>query len=168
VRHEFLEGEIYAMAGGSPLHAALAMAVGARFVDALRGGPCRVFSSDLRVRVPQTGLVTYPDVTVVCGEVKGDPGSSETVINPLAVVEVLSDSTMDYDLGEKFEHYKRLDTLKAVVYLWQTERRIEARQRDAGGAWAAAAYGAGEVAHIEALGCGLDVDAVYGDAGSPP
>ena len=165
VRHEFLEGEIYAMAGGSPLHAALAMAVGARFVEALRGGPCRVFSSDLRVRVLQTGLATYPDVTVVCEEVRSDPSSRETVTNPLVVVEVLSDSTMDYDLGEKFAHYKQVDTLEAVVYVWQTERRMEVRHRDAGETWAAVAAGPGEVARIDALGCGLEVDAVYRDAG---
>jgi len=165
VRHEFLNGAIYAMAGGSPLHAALAMAVGARLVEALRGGPCRVFSSDLRVRVRQTGLATYPDVTVVCGDVSSDPESRETVANPLVVVEVLSNSTMEYDLGDKFEHYRQIETLQAVVYVWQTERRIEVRRREGDGSWASVASGPGEAARIDALGCGLEVDEVYRDAG---
>jgi Uma2 family endonuclease len=166
VRHEFLNGAIYAMAGGSALHAALAMAAGARLLDALRGGPCRVFSSDLRVRVRPTGLATYPDVTVVCGDVSSDPDSRETVANPLVVVEVLSDSTMEYDLGDKFEHYRQIESLRAVVYVWQSERRIEVRRRGADGSWASASSGPGDGARIDALGCGLEVDGVYADAGA--
>src|SRR4051812_20568072 len=107
VKHEFLDGNIYAMAGGAPLHAALAAAVATALSNALRGGPCRVFSSDLRIRVLATGLASYPDVTVVCGALRTDPESADTVTNPMVVVEVLRDSTMDYDLGEKLEHYRK-------------------------------------------------------------
>src|SRR3970040_481974 len=76
VKHEFLDGNIYAMAGGSPLHAALSVSVAAALLSSLRGRPCRVFSSDLRVRVAATGLATYPDVTVVCTELRHDPDSA--------------------------------------------------------------------------------------------
>jgi Uma2 family endonuclease len=103
VRHEFLEGEIYGMAGGTPEHAALTMSAGAALLAAARGGPCRVHSSDLRVRVLATGLVTYPDVTVVCGPYETDPDSPTTITNPRVVVEVTSDSTEEYDRGEKLE-----------------------------------------------------------------
>ena len=70
IKHEFLDGEIYAMAGGTPAHAALSVSFSAALLNHLRGGPCRVYSSDLRVRVVETGLATYPDVTVVCGELQ--------------------------------------------------------------------------------------------------
>ena len=82
VRHEFLAGEIYAMAGGTPQHAALAMAVGAALLNQTRGGPYRVHSSDLRIRSLATGLTTYPDVSVVCGPYETDPQDKNTIVNP--------------------------------------------------------------------------------------
>ena len=164
VKHEFLEGNIYAMAGGSPLHAALSAAVATALSNALRGGPCRVFSSDLRIRVLATGLASYPDVTVVCGALLTDPESADTVTNPTVVVEVLSDSTMDYDLGEKLDHYRKIPSLNAVVYVWQTERRIEVRERGTATAWTAAVARSGDRAHIHALDCDLLVDELYRDA----
>jgi len=87
---QHLEGEIYALAGGTPARAALAMAIGAAFVNQLRDKACRVMSSDLRVRVLATGLATYPDVTVVCGALERDPESRTTVVNPTVVVKVPS------------------------------------------------------------------------------
>jgi Uma2 family endonuclease len=125
-----------------------------------------VFSSDLRVRVLATGLATYPDVSVVCGAPASDPDSRETVTNPVVVVEVLSDSTIDYDLGEKFEHYKKIETLMAVVYVWQQDRKIEIRRRE-GQTWVSSFAGPGETARLEALGCGLPVDDLYREA-TPP
>jgi Uma2 family endonuclease len=165
VRHEFLDGEIYAMAGGSILHAALAGAVLGSLHGQLAGG-CRIFTSDLRVRVLATGLACYPDVTIVCGGVQSDPESKETVANPTVVVEVLSPATMDYDLGEKFEHYRQIPSLRAVVYLWQDRPQIEVRARDAGEAWRATDFGPSSVAQIEGLGCVLDVDAIYAQSGA--
>lgn len=167
VKHEFLDGNIYAMAGGSPLHAALSMAVGVALSACAKGGRCRVFPSDLRIRVLATGLATYPDVSVVCGPPIADPESADTVTNPTAVVEVLSDSTMDYDLGEKLDHYRQIPSLKAVAYLWQKERRIEVRQRGADDTWSSAVARAGDVARIDALECALAVDEIYA-AAEPP
>ena len=140
------------------------MAVGGALLAQLRGGPCRAFSSDLRIRVPATGLATYPDVTVVCGPLEADPDSGATVTNPAVIIEVLSPSTKDYDLGEKFEHYRKLPSLQAVVYVWQDRRQIEIRART-GDAWRSETCGSGGVAKIEALGCTLDVDALYVRAG---
>ena len=106
VRHEFYAGEIYAMAGGTPEHAAMAAAIATLFGRQLEGGACRVYSSDLRVRVLATGLATYPDVTVICGKSERDPDSPTHVTNPKVVVEVLSPGTEDYDRGEKLQHYQ--------------------------------------------------------------
>ena len=166
VKHEFLEGEIYGMAGGNPRHAALSLAVGATLLMQLRGGHCRAFSSDLRVRVLETCLATYPDVTVVCGPLEHDPESNTTVTNPRVLVEVLSRSTEAYDLGEKFEHYARIPSLAAVLYVWQTEDRIEMRRREPDGTWSSSVFRAGDTVAIEAIGCSLRVDDVYQDAAS--
>ncbi len=164
VKHEFLDGEIYAMAGGTPEHAALAAVVTTVLGEQLRGGPCRVYSSDLRVRILATGLATYPDVTIVCGPTERDPQSATHVVNPRIVIEVLSDGTEEYDRGEKLEHYKKVSSLMAVVLVSHRERKIEVWSREAS-AWEVTVHGSGQVARIPSLDCRLDVDAVY-DAAS--
>lgn len=160
-KHEFLEGEIYAMAGGTPEHAALSVAVSSILLAQLRGGACRVFSSDLRVRVRATGLVTYPDVSVVCGALERDPESPSTVLNPRAVVEVLSDGTEAYDRGQKLDHYRRVPSLAAVVLVSHRTRYIEVWERGPDAAWNYREYGGGQIASIDALPARLPVDEVY-------
>jgi Uma2 family endonuclease len=115
VRHEFYRGEIYAMAGGTPEHAAMAAAITAILGRQLDPKSCRAYSSDLRVRVLATGLATYPDVTVICGASQRDPESATHVTNPKLVVEVLSHSTADYDRDEKLEHYRQIPSLDVLV-----------------------------------------------------
>ena len=132
VKHEYLEGEIYAMAGGSPARAELSLAVGAALRAQLQDTQCRVFSSDLRVRVSATGLATYPDVTVVCGALERDKDGHDTVLNPKVLVEVSSDSTERYDRGEKFEHYKQIPSLDEYVLLSQKEAHLETWRREDG------------------------------------
>jgi Uma2 family endonuclease len=160
-KHEFLNGEIYGMAGGTPEHAALSVAVSSALLAQLRGGPCRVYSSDLRVRVLATGLATYPDVTVVCGELERDPESAATVVNPRVVVEVLSDGTEAYDRGEKLEHYRRIPSLRAVVLVSHRAPGLELWQRTSEGPWEGREFGPGETAVIESLPARLPVDEVY-------
>lgn len=160
VRHEFYEGEIYAMAGGTPEHAAMAAAVTASLVTQLRGSPCRVYSSDLRVRVLATGLATYPDVTVICGPTERDPSSPNHVTNPRLIVEVLSRSTADYDRGEKLQHYQQISALEAVVLVDPAAPRIELWARGPNG-WHSEQFAAGEVVTLAAIGAVLSVDDVY-------
>ena len=160
VKHEYLKGEIYAMAGGSPAHAELSLAVGAALREQLQDKPCRVFSSDLRVRVDATGLATYPDVTVVCGALERDKDGRETVLNPKVLVEVLSDSTERYDRGEKFEHYKQIPSLDEYVLLSQKEALLEAWRRE-DGSWRRREARAGEHLMLESIECELVVDALY-------
>jgi len=167
VKHEFLEGAIYAMAGGTPRHAALTLAVAASLFNGLRGGSCRAFSSDLRIRVLASGFAGYPDVTVVCGALEHDPASESTVTNPKLLVEVLSTSTQAFDLGEKFEHYKRIPTLQSVVYVWQDEIRVELRTRGSDGSWQSRTFQTGETIPLADIGCHLSVDEIYRDAAPP-
>ena len=166
VKHEYLAGEIYAMAGGSVRHAGLSASITAMLHSQLRGR-CRVYSSDLRIRALATGLASYPDVTVVCGAAETDPESADTVVNPAVLVEVLSPGTIDYDLGEKFEHYRQIPSLKAVVYVWQDRRQIEVRYRIGSESWQTdTTSGSSAIARIDALGCDVDLDALYVDAGA--
>lgn len=167
VKLEWFRGQIHAMGGGTPTHAAIhaqvILALGVR----LRGGPCQVFSSELRVRVLEADVATYPDVTILCGPRVLDPADKNAVTDATALVEVLSPSTEDYDRGAKFEAYKRLPSLRHYVLVSQDERRIEVWTRDEAGAWSRAVAGDGDAAHLDAIAATLDVREIY-DGAAPP
>ncbi|MDX2051745.1 MAG: Uma2 family endonuclease [Polyangiaceae bacterium] len=132
--NEYLNGEIFGMAGGTPEHAANTLAIAAELHAQLKGKPCRAYSPDLRVRVLETGLATYPDVSVVCGPMEFDPDGRNTATNPTLLVEVLSPGTEDYDRGEKREHYFTIPSLREYLLVSQTERKMELYRRT-GDAW---------------------------------
>ena len=168
VRHEFLSGEIVAMAGGTPEQAAMAAEVIGQLRDHLRAGPCRVFTSDLGVRVLETGLATYPDATVVCGPTVRDPEKKTNVTNPRVLVEVTSDGTEDYDRGEKLEHYKRIPSLEAIVIVSHREPRVEVWSRSPHAElWKRIEGRAGARVLVPPLDCELDVDAIWRAAVEP-
>src|SRR5205807_4146795 len=100
-KHEFFNGEMVAMAGASPEHVLITANITGALWAQLRRGPCRVYSVDLRVKVNDTGLYTYPDVVVVCGEPQFEAPRRDTLLNPTLIVEVLSSSTEAYDRGDK-------------------------------------------------------------------
>lgn len=161
---EWLDGVVYDMAGGTPDHAGLQLAVGGELRAQLRGRKCRVFSSDLKIRVLATGLATYPDLSVVCGRLEKDPEDDNAVTNPTVLVEVLSDSTEGYDRGEKFAHYRRIPSLKEYVLVSQGNPRIEVWRKNAAGKWELAEEGhAGESVPLASVECTLSVDEVYAD-----
>jgi Uma2 family endonuclease len=161
IRHEFLDGEIYAMAGGTPEHAALAAAVIGAVSQATRDRPCRVYTSDLRVRVLDTGLATYPDVTVVRGELQRDPENEHTAVNPLVIVEILGESTESFDRGEKLDHYKRIPSLRECVLVSHRERCIEVWRRVDALQWERSEARSGRCAKLASIDAQLDVDALY-------
>ncbi len=160
-RHEYVDGQILAMAGGTPAHARLQAAVLFALERRLEGRPCQPFPSDLRVKVVATGAATYPDVTVVCGAVETDAEDPHAVTNPTVIVEVLSDSTEAYDRGDKFEHYRQIPTLQTYVLVSHRERRIETRRRAPDGGWSEHVAGRGQTAALEAIGTELAVDELY-------
>lgn len=160
-KHEFLDGEVYTMAGGTSEQARIAANVIRELGNLLAGGACREYTSDLRVRVLATGLVTYPDVTIVCGALERDVEDSNTITNPTVIVEVLSDSTEGYDRGERFHHYQRIPSLRAYVLVSQREARIEVFERAGARRWTFEDVRAPDAARIEALGCSVPVVAIY-------
>lgn len=162
-KHEYLDGNIYAMAGGSREHAAVAGNVITLLNLALRGRPCAVHSSDLRIRVLETGLETYPDVSVVCGRAEIDPDDAHVVTNPIVVVEVTSASTETSGRGDKLDHYKRIASLREAVFVSHREKLVEVVRREADGSWTRHEARLGRAAKIESLDCELPVDEVYRD-----
>lgn len=167
VKHEYLDGQIYGMAGGTPEHAALAAATIGLLFGQLRGGRCRAFDADLRVRVLETGLATYPDVTVVCGPLVRDPDDPNGVTNPTLLVEVLSSSTESYDRGDKFEHYKRIASLQQYVLVSHCAPEIEIFSRGGDGEWRRSVARHGEVADLTSIGATLDVTELYQSVTEP-
>jgi Uma2 family endonuclease len=163
VRHEFLDGQIYAMAGGTPEHGLYAANVIRLLGLQLAGRRCRVHTSDVRIRVQATGLVSYPDVSIVCGQVERDAGDRDAVVNPVVLVEVTSRSTEEYDRGEKLEHYKQVPALRAVVFVAHDALRLDVVRRREDGDWAVVSAVSGGTLHLEAIGCELAVDEVYKD-----
>lgn len=162
VRHEYLDGEIYAMAGGSPDHAALASAIGAVLRPGLPPG-CRTFSSDLRVRIAASGLTTYPDLTVVGGRTDRAPDDPLAVTNPVLLVEVTSPSTEDHDRGEKLRHYQLLPSVREVLFVSHRGPRLTLHRREEGDRWTVIEAGPGETVALAAIASSIAVDDVYRD-----
>lgn len=164
VKHEYVDGEVFAMAGGSIEHAALASALNALLFTHLRGGPCRPYTSDLRLRIRAAGVATYADVSVVCEPVQRDPESETHVTNPRVVVEVLSPSTERYDREQKRLYYQQIPALMEYVLVSQDGRRVEVWYRDGDG-WRRESYGAGQRAPLPSIDWELPVDELYEAAG---
>lgn len=160
VRLEYFDGDIYAMAGGTPEHAAISAQVIAALSSALQGR-CLVFSSDLRIHIAASGLATYPDVSVVCGANQLSPLDPHAVTNPTVVAEVTSPSTEDYDRGEKLSQYKQLPSLKAVLIVSHQQRRVTLHAREAS-QWSTREFRSQEKFIVPGVDVQLDVDGLYG------
>ncbi len=159
-KHEWVNGEVYAMAGGTPEHARLAGEVITALSTALKAHGCRVYSSDLRVRVTATGRSTYPDVTVVCGPSERDAEDAQAVTNPTLLVEVLSEGTEASDRGDKWQHYRRMPSLRSYVLVDSRQERVEVFVRDGEG-WRLSEAGAGQTLAIGLHDAHLVVDELY-------
>jgi Uma2 family endonuclease len=135
LKHEFEDGQIFAMAGGSRRHNMIALRVGAALDAGLTPG-CFAFQSDKKVRVLATGRATYPDATMVCGRIEDDPDdpSRSVITNPVLLVEVLSPWTEE-DRGNKWWHYQRIPSLQEYVLVSQTDQRVEWYRRQPDGSW---------------------------------
>ena len=161
-KHEFFDGEIYAIAGGSEDHAALAESTLAALLAAVGERPCRVSSSVLRIYVEAVGLATFPDGSVICGPMQQHPPSPDaTALNPLILLEVTSDSSEEYDTNGKLEAYKTIPALREVILVSHRERRITIHRREADGTWVMRVAIAGGRVSVESLGTELIVDTIY-------
>lgn len=147
------------MAGGTPAHADLAAAA-IRLLGNALAGRCRVSSSDLKVRIEATDLSTFPDATVVCGERRVSPKDPNAVTNPTLLVEVTSDSTEDYDRGEKLAHYKQLPGLEAVIFISHRRPQVTIIERIAEN-WSQREARSGEEVALQHPAARFTVDELY-------
>ncbi len=134
-RSEFYRGEMFAMAGASWEHTLIKDNVAGEAGNQLKDGPCRVVTSDLRVKVNATGLYTYPDVVIVCDEPQFEDEVMDTLLNPQVITEVLSDSTEKYDRGTKFAHYRQLPSVQQYVLIAQDRPLVERYVRQSDDTW---------------------------------
>jgi Uma2 family endonuclease len=161
-KSEYVDGVMYAMAGGSERHnliaANLIIAIGAQ----LRDRPCRIYPSDLKVRVPDSKRFFYPDVSIVCGEVRFADDERDVVLNPVVVVEVLSDSTAAFDRGKKFQSYQQIESLREYLLVSQDEYVVEHFLRQDDGHWLyTKAGGLDEAIALPVVKCRLALSDVY-------
>lgn len=136
-KHEYADGEIFSMVEGTRMHSLITTNTIAEVHTALKGKPCRVYDSNLRVRIPRSPRYMYPDVSIACNELEFDPDDErkETYTNPTLVIEVLSKSTEGYDRGDKFRQYRKIETLREYVMISQDTPAIETCFRDTDGRW---------------------------------
>jgi Uma2 family endonuclease len=163
-KHEWVNGEVVAMAGGTVEHGRL-MARVVRLLDRVLGdGPCELYSSDTRVRVIATGRATYPDGTVVCGPVETDPEDVDAIVNPTMLVEVLSPTTAASDRGDKWAHYQRIPSLRGYLMVDTETPRLELYARaDAEATWTYVQALPGEAIQLPVGDARLAVEDVYRD-----
>jgi Uma2 family endonuclease len=162
VRHEYFAGEVFAMVGASRRHNIIAANVIRVLGNQLLERPCNVYPSDMRVKVSATGKYTYPDVSVACLEEQFDDAENDTLLNPLVVIEVLSESTEAYDRGKKFEHYQLIPSLTDYLLISQEPYRVEQYVRRGDREWIYSEYRtATDVLHIAVIGCELALKDIY-------
>jgi Uma2 family endonuclease len=170
-RHEFIDGQIVEMSGGSARHATICDNLLTSSQARLRGTGCRAYSASLRVRIGATGNYTYPDLSIVCGEARLEDDREDTLLNPRAIVEVLSPSTERHDRVWKFRNYQLIPTFEEYLLVSQDEPRIERflRQGDIG--WLMTqVIGLEQTVRVESVGCELPLAEIYEQVafGRPP
>ncbi|MBI3948007.1 MAG: Uma2 family endonuclease [Armatimonadetes bacterium] len=161
-KHEYVNGEVYAMAGASRLHNLIVSNLVRELGTRLKGKRCEVYPSDMRLQVEETGLYTYPDVMVVCARPRFPDGQRDTLLNPKVIIEVLSEATEANDRGWKWAHYRQLDSLVEYVMVAQDRHRVEHFVRQPDGTWVFREYRSLEDSlRPPSLGCEVPLAEIY-------
>lgn len=167
-RHEYWQGEVFALAGASRTHNRITVNLVAMLKTRLSGTRCGLYSSDMRVKVRQTGLYTYPDLAVVCGQELFEDTELDTLLNPTVIVEVLSPSTEAYDRGAKFMHYRQLPSLREYLLVAQDRPAVDHFVRQADGNWLLVpCHGHAATVELASLACSLPLAEIYDQVGLP-
>lgn len=161
VRHEYLAGQVFAMAGASEAHATVAGNLFALLRSHVRGGPCRVYIADMKVRVDTADAFYYPDVFVTCSA--ADAAETYAKREPALIVEVLSVSTAAFDRGEKFAHYRQLPSLSEYVLIDPERLSADVFRRNETGQWVLFPFDQGQTLELTSVGFSVDLDALYED-----
>ncbi len=161
-KSEYLRGEIFAMTGASFRHNVIMVNLVSELDSSLEGSDCTVFSADLKVRAEKNMHFVYPDVGVVCGDIEFEKDRDDTIANPVAIFEILSKSTMDYDRGSKFKSYRNMESMRDYVLVDQYACGVEHFFKATDGRWVLEEfYGMDEVLHIRSLNVDLPLRRIY-------
>lgn len=161
-RSEYFDGETFAMAGASRRHNLISINAGGSLNTQLAERECEVYVSDMRVRVEATNLLTYPDVVVVCGEPRFHDEEADTLLNPTLIIEVLSKSTSCFDRGEKFEHYRAIESFIEYLLIAQDKIYVEHYIRQPDMSWLMRIYrNQTDLIHLPSINCDLMLSAIY-------
>jgi Uma2 family endonuclease len=159
---EYWNGEVYAMAGASRTHNLILTNAVASIGAKLKGRPCELYANDMRVKVSATGLYTYPDIVIACGPLRFEDQHEDTLLNPTALIEILSKSTTAYDRVAKFDHYRALESVTDYVLISQDRAFVEHRVRHSADRWLLSFYmGLDTVVPMPSLGCELPMADIY-------
>jgi Uma2 family endonuclease len=170
-KSEYIDGEMVAMVGASRRHNIIGVNITRELSQQLRGGPCEIYANDMRVKIASRReyAYTYPDVVVVCGEPQFEDGHLDTLLNPTALIEVLSESTERYDRGKKFSFYRTIETLAEYVLVAQDEHRVEQYTKQPDGRWMLSDHRSLEdVVELASVQCTLALREVYEKVSLPP
>jgi Uma2 family endonuclease len=161
-RSEYLDGQVYAMAGASPAHNRIGVNLTRRLDEQLEGGSCQVFAADLKIRVAAAGPYFYPDLVVVCGKLQLQDSHGDVILNPKVVIEILSPSTESYDRGKKFQAYARHEHLSEYVLVAQDRVHIDHYVRQANGHWDfSSVVDPDDVVELPTIGVRLKISDIY-------
>lgn len=166
-KHEYFDGEIFQMAGSSKEHNLITSNLITSLNTQLKKRNCQVYPPDMRVHIPKTGLFTYPDISVVCGEPEFLPDENlDTLINPVLIVEILSPSTEGYDKGAKFDNYRSLESLREYLLISQNSKKAILYTRQKNDSWVLQDF-IGDMTEVElvSIDCRLTMDDVYDKVG---
>jgi len=163
-KHEYIDGMVVAMGGGTIEHARLPIALAIQLGNQLVGSPCVVYSADLRIRILACDLITYPDLSIICGEPEMDTEDPYAQLNPTVLVEVTSPSSETYDRGAKYTCYQQIPSLCEYVIVSQREHAVDVFRRGDDGTWSLEQRGeAGDAVALTSIGCTIDVGALFRD-----
>ncbi len=159
-RSEYFEGEIFAMAGGSPNHDRIASDCDRFIGDAIFGKGCETFTSNMKVRIENSKAYYYPDLSVVCGKAEFEQDGILT--NPVVLFEILSPSTEGFDRGNKFRRYKQISSLREYVLISQNEPQIDVFFKTDDGSWRLDSYeGLDDLMQLRAIGIHIQLADIY-------
>jgi Uma2 family endonuclease len=168
-KSEFLDGEIFAMAGGMRRHSLIATNLSGELRTLLKSKPCQVFNSDMRLKIEATGLYTYPDVQVGCGPLHFEDAKEDTLLNPKIVVEVRSDSSASWDRGKKFWHYRHLASMAEYVLVSQDSWLVEHYTRKPDGTWVLETWEDNRaMLSFRSIRCKVPLTEIYANTGLKP
>jgi Uma2 family endonuclease len=167
-RNEYLDGEVFAMSGASDTHVTVTMNVAMRLKTNLRGGPCRVLQTDMKLRVEADNAYYYPDLLVTCDDRDRGPTAEQAKAHPLMLVEVLSPSTAGYDHGAKFASYRKLPSLREYVLIDCERKLVEVFRKDDTGHWVLYPYADNDEVEFASVGLRLPMAAIYEETDLQP